>query len=78
VSHHAINRPTAIAVVANRSGSVIGVACRYNTFGFNAKMATAARLAAADPVNRLTIHESAQAAAANDRIEIATPDAPVR
>src|SRR5205823_2433399 len=54
-SHHAINIATATVVVASSSGSVIGVDCRYSTFGFSANTAAPAAAAAADPVSDSTI-----------------------
>ena len=60
------------------SGSVIGVDCRYSTFGFSANTAAPAAAAVADPVSDSTIQLMAPAAIAKAAIEIATPDAPVR
>ena len=60
------------------SGSVIGVACRYTTFGFSAKTAAATRAAADDPVSAPAIQAIAVVASAKERTEIRTADAPVR
>src|SRR5205085_5911224 len=52
---HDISIATAVVVVASSSGSVIGVDCRYSTFGLSAKTAAAAIDAAAEPVSASTI-----------------------
>src|SRR6266851_5840326 len=69
---------TATMVSATSSGSVIGVDCRYNTFGFSAYAAAAANAAAGDSVIAITSQAIPPAATANAAIEMATPDAPVR
>ena len=48
---HSSSSATASVVKPNSSGSVIGVACRYRTFGFNAKTAAPVTAAARDPVS---------------------------
>src|SRR5438105_15657009 len=64
--HQAISKATATSVSPRSSGSVIGVDCRYSTFGFNANTAAAATPAHRDPVSVATIHATAAVAAAND------------
>ena len=63
---HSISSATASVVSPRSSGSVIGVACRYSTFGFSAKTAAPATAAARDPVSVRTIQAIAPAASAND------------
>ena len=60
------------------SGSVIGVDCRYRTFGLSANTVAPVTPAAAEPVNAATIQAMAAVATAKAPIEIATADAPVR
>jgi hypothetical protein len=73
-----IRTVTSRVVKPMSSGSVIGVDCKYSTFGFNAKTATAAIAAGGELVIERTIEAIAPHAIANDTIEIATADAPVR
>ena len=74
--HHTSSIATASVVSASSSGSVIGVACRYSTFGFSANTAAPATAAAGESVSSRTIHAIAPTATANAAIEIATADAP--
>jgi len=60
------------------SGSVMGVDCRYNTLGFNAKTSVPAAAATQEPVRAAISQATALTATANDTIEMATADAPVR
>src|SRR5213594_137185 len=50
-----INIATPIVVSASRSGSVIGVACRYSTFGLRANTAAPMVAASAELVSARTI-----------------------
>jgi hypothetical protein len=68
----------ASVVVASSSGSVIGVDCRYSTFGFNAKTAAPATAALADSVSASTIDAIEPLATAKAITEMATADAPLR
>ena len=77
-AHHSIRSATAVVISASSSGSVIGVACRYSTFGLKAKTAAPLRAARGDPVSAAIIHAMAAVAIANDTTEIATADAPLR
>src|SRR5215217_8105183 len=78
LAHHFNNSATATVVVASSNGSVIGVDCRYRTFGFSAKTAEPAMAAIAEPVSQFTIHAIAAAAIAYSTTDKATADAPVR
>src|SRR5262245_24792325 len=78
LSVDSISNATPSSVSASSSGSVIGVDCRYNTFGLAAKTVAATTAATRDSVSADTIHAIAPAATANERIERATADAPVR
>src|SRR5580765_1614815 len=73
-----INNATPSSVSASSSGSVIGVDCRYSTFGLAAKTIAAKAAARRDAVSADTIHAIAPVATANERIDRATADAPVR
>ena len=73
-----MSNATATSVSASSSGSVIGVACRYSTFGLTANIADPSSAAAADPVRASTIQAIAAVATANEVIDIATAAAPVR
>src|SRR6266536_1634986 len=53
---HSISIATARRTNASSSGSVIGVACRYRTFGLSANTAAPARPAMVDSVSAATIH----------------------
>src|SRR5580765_1000626 len=74
---YAISSATASNVSASSSGSVIGVACRYTTFGFSAKTAAPTSAAAAEPVSAPAIQAMAVVATANEITEMNTADAPV-
>src|SRR5262245_50713813 len=77
-SHHAISSATAVIVSAISSGSVIGVDCRYSTFGFSANTAAPATAAALESVSAATIQSRAPVAAARLSIEIGIAENPVR
>ena len=62
---------------ANSNGSVMGVLCRYKTFGFAANRAAASPAPQADPVTRTTSAETQATVMANETIEIRIADAPV-
>src|SRR5262245_7072412 len=78
VSVDSINNATPSNVSASSSGSVIGVDCRYSTFGLAAKTVAATTAATCDSVSADTIHAMAAVATANERIDRTTADAPVR
>ena len=69
---------TTSADSANNSGSVIGVLCRYSTFGLNAKSVAARIAPVREPVTARTMAEMHATVIANEAIEIAIADAPVR
>src|SRR3954471_6390512 len=77
-SQYASSSPTETTFKAIRSGSVIGVDCRYNTLGFNAKTSAPAAAAIQEPVRTAMIHAMPLTVTANDSTEMATADAPVR
>ena len=67
-----------MVVDAISSGSVIGVDCRYSTFGFSANTAAAAIAASDDWVRVNTIDAIDAVATANAATERATAEAPER
>ena len=69
---------TPSVVNASRSGSVIGVACRYSMSGLRTTTSMPAAAATRDPVSCRTRRAHAYAITPKDRTEMATPDAPVR
>ena len=62
----------------NKSGSLIGVLCRYSTSGLSMSSADAARPPSTEPVARWISRAMAQHASIIDATEMATPDKPVR
>jgi len=77
-AHHEISSATDVVVSASRSGSVIGVDCRYRTFGFSAKTAAPMTAALIESVSAAMIQTMAAVAIANAMIDIITADAPLR
>ena len=69
---------TASSVVPKSSGSVIGVLCRYSTFGLIISSAAVTAAAVIDPVCRRITAARAPAPIAIEAIEIAIADAPLR
>ncbi len=59
-------------------GSVIGVACRYSTFGLSATTRAPASAATREPVMPMTRRAIAQTETAKETTDTATPKAPVR
>ena len=76
-STHSATVITATIVVANSSGSVIGVLCRYRRFGLATNNAAAVRPPAAEPVVRRMSRATAHAAMDMLATEIAIANAPV-
>src|SRR5581483_1733269 len=77
-AHHAMRSAIASVVEAMSSGSLIGVDCRYTTFGLSENTAAATTPAAVESVAIAAIQAIDPAANANAATEIATADAPVR
>ena len=69
---------TASSVVPKSSGSVIGVLCRYTTFGLIISSAGVTTAPVIDPVWRRITAARAPAPIAIEAIEIAIADAPLR
>jgi hypothetical protein len=67
-----------VVAVANNNGSVIGVLCRYRTFGFSSSSAGPAIAPLIDPVPRRMIAAIAHDVTAVLTIEMAIADAPLR
>src|SRR5688500_1191321 len=77
-SDHSVGWSRTSVDSANNSGSVIGVLCRYRTFGLSAKSVAARIAPVREPEIFLTIAAMHATVIANDATEIAIANAPVR